>query len=143
MKKLRLLAILAILIAVLIPVAVSAAGTFYCSTSVTIGGTGTLADPWACSDATQLDSVIDDQICAVYSGGDLYQIFPSSYRYHVVTYYSATDCRVTSTYDYVGYPPSTGPDVPTPYIVGAVALVGAGLVAAGFIIIRRRKLADI
>ena len=143
MKKLRLLAILAILIAVMIPVAVSAAGTFYCSSSVITGGTGTLTDPWACSDATQLDSVISDQICDVYSGGDLYQIFPSSYRYHVVTWYSTTDCRVTATYDYAGYPPSTGPDVPTPYIVGAVALVGAGLVAAGFIIIRRRKLAEI
>jgi hypothetical protein len=142
MKKLRILTILAILIAVLIPVAVSAAGTFYCSSSVTSGGTGTLADPWACSDATQLDSVINDQICDVYSGGDLYQIFPSSYRYHVVTWYSVDDCRVTATYDYAGYPPSTGVDVPTPYIVGAIALVGMGLVAAGFIIIRRRKLVE-
>ena len=143
MKKLRLVAILAILIAVMIPVAVSAAGTFYCSTSVATGGTGTLIDPWACSDATQLDSVISDQICDVYTGGDLYQVFPSSYRYHVVTWYSVDDCRVTATYDYAGYPPSTGPDVPTPYIVGAVALVGVGLVAAGYVIIRRRKFAEV
>ena len=143
MKKLRLIVILAILIAVMIPAAASAAGTFYCSSSVTTGGTGTLEDPWACSDAPQLDSVINDQICAVYNGGDLYQIFPSSYRYHVVSWYSLDDCRVTATYDYAGYPPSTGPDVPTPYLVGAVALFGAGLVAAGFIIIRRRKLAEV
>jgi hypothetical protein len=143
MKKLRLVAILAILIAVMIPLAVSAAGTFYCSTTVASGGTGILTDPWACSDGTQLDSVIDDQICDIYSGGDLYQIFPSSYRYHVVTWYSLDDCRVTATYDYAGYPPSTGPDVPTLYIIGAVALAGTGLLAAGYIIIRRRKLVEV
>ena len=145
MKKLRMIliiAIFAVMVVGLIPTAVEAAGTFYCSTSVTTGGSGTLDDPWACSDAAQLQSVIDDQVCALYSGGDLYQIFPSSYRYHVVTWYSATDCRVTATYDYAGYPPYTGVDVASPYIVGAVALVGAGLVAAGIIIIRRRKLAQ-
>jgi len=31
-------------------------------------------------------------------------------------------------------------DLPTPYIVGAVALVGAGLVAAG-VVIRRKRVA--
>ncbi|MCJ7718101.1 MAG: hypothetical protein MUO54_16490 [Anaerolineales bacterium] len=138
MKKMRILAILAVLIAVLIPGLVSAAGTFYCSTSVTTGGTGSLDDPWACSDDTQLDTVINDQICDIYAGGDLYQIFPDSYRYHVVTWYSVDDCRVTATYDYAGGPPYTGVDVPTPYIVGAVALAGAGLLAAG-IMIRRKK----
>ena len=139
MKKLRVVAILVILIAILIPGAVYAAGTFYCSTSVTTGGTGTLTDPWACSDDAQLDTVINDQVCDIYNGGDLYQIFPGSYRYHVVTWYGIGDCRVTATYDYAGYPPSTGVDLATPYVVGAVALVGAGLVAAG-IVIRRRKL---
>jgi hypothetical protein len=142
MKKLRnilLIAIFAVMVVGTVPSAVNAAGTFYCSTTVTTGGTGTLTDPWACSDATQLDTVINDQICDLYSGGDLYQLFPSSYRYHVVTWFSATDCRVTATYDYAGYPPSTGVDVPTPYIVGAAALVGVGLIAAGYVIIRRRN----
>jgi len=138
MKKLRILAIFAILIAVMIPVAVSAAGVFYCSTSITVGGTGTQGDPWACSDDTQLDTVINDEVCDIYSGGTLYQIFPDSYRYHEVTWYSDTDCRVTSTVDYVGYPPSTGVDLPTPYIVGAVAVVGAGLLAVGLVIRRKR-----
>jgi hypothetical protein len=141
MKKFRILAIFAILVAVIIPTAVSAAGTFYCSSTVTAGGTGTLSDPWACSDATQLDSVINDQVCDIYSGGDLYQLFPNSYRYHVVTYYSVTDCRVTATYDYAGYPPYTGVNIATPYIVGIVALAGAGLVAAGFFIRRKRTAA--
>jgi hypothetical protein len=143
MKKIRLIAILAIMISLLIPGAVNAAGTFYCSTSVVAGGTGTLADPWACSDATQLQSVIDDEICDVYSGGDLYQIFPASYRYHVITWYSVDDCRVTASYDYAGYPPSTGVEIGTPYIVGGVALLGAGLVATGLLIRRKRATAAV
>ena len=143
MKKFRLIAILAIMIALLIPGAVNAAGTFYCSASVVAGGTGTLADPWACSDAIQLQTVIDDEICDVYSGGDLYQIFPASYRYHVVTWYSVDDCRVTASYDYAGYPPSTGVEIGAPYIVGGVALLGAGLVAAGLLIRRKRATAAV
>ena len=142
MKKFRnilLIAVFAVMIVGMVPSSVDAAGTFYCSTSVTTGGTGTLSDPWACSDATQLDTVINDQICALYSGGDLYQLFPDSYRYHVVTWYSATDCRVTATYDYAGYPPSTGVDLATPYVIGIVAFVGVGLVAAGYFILRRRN----
>jgi len=142
MKKLRnilLIAIFAVMVVGMVPSAANAAGTFYCSTSVTTGGTGTLDDPWACSDDTQLASVVDDQVCDIYSGGDLYQLFPDSYRYHVVTWYSATDCRVTASYDYAGYPPYTGVDLATPYVIGIVALVGVGLVAAGYIIIRRRK----
>ncbi len=142
MKKLRnilLIAVFAVMVVGMVPTAVNAAGTFYCSTSVTTGGTGTLSDPWACSDATQLDTVINDQICDLYSGGDLYQLFPNSYRYHVVSWYSITDCRVTATYDYAGYPPSTGVDLATPYVIGIVALVGVGLVATGYVILRRRK----
>ena len=46
------------MVAGMIPSAVNAAGTFYCSTSVTTGGTGTLDDPWACSDDTQLDAIV-------------------------------------------------------------------------------------
>jgi hypothetical protein len=142
MKKLRkilIVAIFAVMVVGLVPSSVNAAGTFYCSTTVLSGGTGTLDDPWACSDDTQLQSVIADQICDLYSGGDLYQLFPSSYRYHVVTWYSTTDCRVTATYDYAGYPPYTGVDIATPYMIGIIALVGAGLVAAGYVLIRRRK----
>jgi hypothetical protein len=138
MKKLRIIALMALLIAILIPVSVSAAGVFYCSTSITVGGTGSYADPWACSDDTQLDTVINDYICDTHGGGYLYQIFTDSYRYHVVTWYSAADCRVTSTTDYAGYPPSTGVDLPTPMIVGGVAVLGAGLVAAGILLRRKR-----
>ena len=140
MKKLRIIAILAILIAILIPVTVSAAGVFYCSTSITVGGTGSYTDPWACSDDAQLDTVINDYICDTHGGGYLYQIFPDSYRYHVITWYSDVDCRVTATTDYAGYPPSTGVDLPIPLVVGGIAVLGAGLGTAG-ILLRRKKAA--
>ncbi len=136
-----IIVIFALMVAVMTPSAVDAAGVFYCSTSVTTGGTGSYADPWACSTTDQLNSVIDDQICDVYTGGYLYQIFPASYRYMVITWYSSTDCRVTSTVDYAGGPPSTGVELPTPYIVGAVAVVGAGLLVAGIAWRRKRTAA--
>lgn len=138
LRKISILVIFGLMVAVLIPVAVSAAGVFYCSTSVTTGGVGSYDDPWACSTDEQLDTVIDDMICDTYTGGYLYQIFPDSYRYQVVTWYSTDDCRVTSSVDYAGAPPYTGVDVPTPYIVGAVAVVGAGMVIAGLAWRRKR-----
>lgn len=138
MKKFRILAILAVLIAVLIPVAVSAGGVFYCSTSVTSGGDGSYYNPWACSTEGQLDYVINDMICDTYYGGYLYQTFTDSYRYNVITWYSADDCRVTYSADYAGYPPYTGVEVPVPIIIGAVALVGTGMLVAG-IALRRKK----
>ena len=138
MKKFRLLIIVVVLIALIIPVAVSAAGTFYCSANVTSGGTGTYWDPWACSTDAQLDTIIDDVICDQYYGGYLYQIFSTSYRYRVITWYSATDCRVTYTADYSGYPPYTGVEVPVPLIIGGAAVVGALMLLAGIMLRRRR-----
>lgn len=141
MKKLQIILVITIVAAmlvVLVPGEVDAAGVFYCSTSVTTGGDGSYDNPWACSTEDQLQSVIDDSICDIYFGGSLYQVFPSSYTYKVVTWYSSDDCRVTSSTDYAGAPPYTGVDVPTPYIVGAVALAGAGMLAAGIYL--RRKI---
>jgi hypothetical protein len=138
MKKFRILAIVAVLIAVLIPVAVNAGGVFYCSTNITSGGSGSYYNPWACSTAAQLDYVIDDRICDIYHGGYLYQIFTNSYRYNIITWYSADNCRVTYSADYTGYPPYTGVEVPVPIIIGVVALVGTGMLVAG-LALRRKK----
>jgi len=102
-----------------------------------IPGPAAMLPSWTASSTTRFATFT--AICDIYSGGDLYQLFPSSYRYHVITWYSATDCRVTATYDYAGYPPYTGVNVATPYVIGAVALVGVGLIAAGYVILRRRK----
>ena len=135
MKKFRIFLLLAVVVAVLIPISASAGGTFYCDTGVTSGGKGTFARPWACSTDDQLEHVVDDLICGDYYGGSLYQYFDDdhSYRYMVITWYDDDDCRVTYTADYAGYPPYSGVEVPTPYIVGAVALVGAGMLVAGLI----------
>jgi len=141
MKKFRIFLLMAVLIAVLIPITASAGGVFYCSTSVSSGGSGTYGRPWACSTDDQLDYVIDDVICEDYYGGYLYRIFPDSYRYMVITWYNYVDCRVTYTADYAGYPPYSGVEVPTPYIIGAVALVGAGMLAAGLIWRKKRAVA--
>ena len=138
MKKFRMIIIFSVLVALLIPGTVSAAGVFYCSTTDATGGDGSYDDPWACTDAAELDIVINDQICDIYTGGYLYQVFPDSYRYHVVTWYSVDDCRVTSTVDYAGIPPYTGVEVPTPYIVAGAVVLGAGLLVAG-IFLRRKK----
>ncbi len=139
MKKLHYFLLLAILMALLIPASVSAAGTFYCSTSLTVDGDGSYANPWACPDATELDKVVNDYICDTYFGGYLYEIYPDSYRYHVVTYYSTDDCRVTSTLDYAGLPPSTGVNVPSPYIIGSITLLGLGLIGGGIYLRRKRS----
>jgi len=70
MKKFRMIAIFAILVAVLIPATVSAAGVFYCSTTDATGGDGSYDDPWACTDAAELDIVINDQQIKNYNDGD-------------------------------------------------------------------------
>jgi hypothetical protein len=133
MKKFRIFLLLAVFVAVLIPITASAGGVFYCSASVASGGNGTYAYPWACSTDDQLEYVVDDLICGDYYGGYLYQIFSTSYTYRVITWYGTDDCEVTYTAEYAGYPPYSGVEVPTPYIVGAAALVGAGMLAAGLI----------
>ena len=66
-----------------------------------------------------------------------------NYKNFKYTWYSVDDCRVTASYDYAGYPPSTGVEIGTPYIVGGVALLGAGLVAAGLLIRRKRATATV
>lgn len=137
MKKIRILFLVAILIAVLIPVAVSAAGVFYCSTLIASGGNGTYTYPWACSTDAQLQNIIYDIICYRYYGGQLYQIFSGYYVFHRITWVgTGQTCTVTST-EYPGYPPNTGVDLPLPLILGSVAVAGVVLVGAGLML--RRK----
>ncbi len=140
MKKIRILMIVAVLIAVLIPVAVSAAGVFYCSALISSGGNGSYSFPWACSTEAQLNDIIMNVICFQYDGGHLYRIFSNSYVYYRITPAAATtrQCTVTST-EYPGYPPNTGPDLPLPLILGAAAVLGIVLVGAG-LTLRRKAL---
>ena len=86
MKKLRYVLIVAILLAVLIPFTVQAAGTFYCSASYSGDGSGTFANPWGCSTQQELDYVINTLICGRYGGGVLYRLFPTSYVFYDIVW---------------------------------------------------------
>jgi len=141
MKKIRIALIAAILVALLIPMAVSAAGVFYCSEAKSSGGNGTYNNPWACRTQAQLDNIIYDRICAVYNGGHLYQIRLGGYTYYRIEWvYSGSQrtCTITYRANYSGYPPNTGVDLPAPFIISSAVGVGILLLVAG-LALRRRK----
>ena len=137
MKKIRILIIAAVLVALLIPASVSAAGVFYCSTLIETGGTGTWADPWACSTQDQFDHIVNDVICRQYGGGHLYEIFTDYYVYYQIEW-DGEDCDVVYTSRYPGYPPDTGVELPMPLILSLAVAGGAALLLVGFIL-RRKK----
>jgi len=139
MKKIRILLVAAVLVAVLIPAAASAAGVFYCSAYKASGGAGTWANPWACQSDAQVANLID-QICLQYNGGHLYRIFSNSYVYYRIEWGGVqTRCTVTSA-EYPGYPPNTGVDLPLPLMLGIGASVGILLVGAGMMLRRKTSL---
>ena len=138
MKKMRILLIAAVLIALLIPTTVLAAGTFYCSALISSGGNGSYASPWACSSDSQLNTIIYDYICFRYNGGYLYRIFSGSYVLYRIDYLASTqECSVNGT-EYPGYPPDTGPDLPISLVLASAGAVGAILLIAG-LTLRRKK----
>ena len=141
MNKLRILMIFAVLFALLIPAAVSAAGVFYCDTSRASGGSGTWGDPWACSTNAQFNNVVYDYICYRYGGGHLYRIYPGSYVYYRIEWIASRQtCDITYQSDHPGYPPQTGAEFPVPFILGGAAAVGVLFLGAG-LALRRRKMA--
>lgn len=111
---------------------------YYCSATRTSGGSGTYYDPWACSTEAQIDTVVNT-ICRL-GGGTLYQIFTGFYVIHYVDY-SPNGCEVRTDGQHPGYPPNTGPDLPTPLIIGGAASVGLLLVGAGLVLRRKRAVA--
>ncbi len=140
MKKFRILMIVTVLITLLVPMSVMAAGTFYCSALISSGGNGTWHNPWACSTDAQLDTVIFDYICQDYGGGHLYRIFSGSYVYYRIEWVpGAQGCRITYTAEYPGYPPNTGPDLPLPLILAGVGAVGAVLLLGGLTLRRKAQ----
>jgi len=111
---------------------------YYCSATRTSGGSGTYYDPWACSSEMQLGNVTDT-ICSL-GGGTLFRIFTGYYVIYYVNY-TPNGCQVVPDGEYTGYPPNTGPDVPTPLIIGGVVSVGLVLVGAGLMLRRKRAVA--
>jgi hypothetical protein len=137
MKKLRYVLIVLILLAVLIPFTVQAAGTFYCSSSLSGGGSGTYGNPWGCSTQQELDYVINTLICGQYGGGVLYRLFPTSYVYYDIVYTVGAACSIRFQAEYPGRPPRTGVNLPAP-LVASLAVAGA-LVIGGVGLVLRRK----
>jgi hypothetical protein len=141
MKKIRILIIASLLIAVLIPVVVHAEGAWYCDSLTEGGGNGTWYDPWGCELEEEFDAIIKDKIGVVYGGGFLYEIHEDSYIVHEIGLVDGEYVIISST-EFAGSPPNTGvEDLPMPIILGAVAVGGAALLLAG-LVLRRKKLAD-
>jgi hypothetical protein len=141
MKKLLVLTVCAVLLALMVPAAVSAAGVFYCSTTRASGGNGTYNDPWACGTNEQFNWVVYDQICYRYGGGHLYRTWPGSYVYYRIDWIAERQtCEITYQSEHPGYPPYTGAEFPVPLILGGAAAVGVLFLGAG-LALRRRKTA--
>jgi hypothetical protein len=138
----RIVVLLAVLFGLLIPVGVSAAGTFYCSTLISSGGYGSFNDPWACSNQTQLDHVIQDVICEQYGGGHLYRIFSGYYVYYRIEWYGQNECVIAYQTRYPGYPPDTGVDLPMPLVISAAAAAGALLLVVGLALRKKNRAAS-
>jgi hypothetical protein len=139
MNKLRVALVIAVLVALMVPVTALAAGTYYCSTLLTSGGNGTYNYPWSCVDQEQLDYVIYDRICNV-GGGYLYQIYSGYYVYYVIEWVNG-QCTITHQTRHDGYPPNTGVDLPMPLLVGIAVGGGLVLVVAG-LALRRKSTAS-
>ena len=141
MKKIRILIIAGVLLGLLIPTAVIAAGNFFCSDLIASGGNGTLANPWACSNDQQFNQVVYDFICNRYGGGNLYRIFTDSYIYYRIEWISQNNqrtCTIVYQSEYPGYPPNTGPDIPIPLVMGSAVTGGAVLIVAGLALRKKR-----
>ena len=139
MYKLRFALLAALVLALVIPVSVSAAGVFYCSALTASGGNGSYNSPWACPDQAAVDSLIYNTICPVYGGGTLYQILAGGYVQYNITY-TYQQCTYTYT-RHPGYPPNTGVDIPAPLLVSLAVGAAALLIVAG-LWLRRRSTAS-
>ena len=142
MSKLRILIfVFAIICLLAIPIIVSAEEahtTFYCSATKTSGGSGTQADPWACSTVSQFNAVIS-QICNKGGTNYLVELYPNGWlKYQIVA--SNGSC----SYIYIekgGYvPPVTGVNLPAPLLIGMVVGVGVLMVGGGMAL-RKKRLA--
>jgi LPXTG-motif cell wall-anchored protein len=142
MKAVRVyILVITILAVLMLPMVVSAAGTFYCSALKSSGGTGTYGDPWACSTEQQLNDVIYNKVCAYYGGGNLFRIDNGFYDYYKIVKTADGGCAITVQVRYSGYPPNTGINLSMPMALGLAAGAGALLLVGGLALRRRRQAA--
>ena len=140
MKKLHFALIVAFLLSLLLPFTVQAAGTFFCSATISQGGDGSYANPWACSTQDQLNVVINTNVCADNGGGFLYRLFPYSYVFYDIvqtTQNGQTTCVIRRQVEYPGYPPNTGVELPAP-MIAALAVGGALVLGFAGMMLRRK-----
>jgi hypothetical protein len=137
MKKFRIVLIVMVLLAVLIPSAVFASyDVYYCSIYADGFGDGSYEYPWACSTEAEFDDAVD-LICD-YGGGILYEEVEGGYYRHTISWYGKT-CEVTSSKYYHGYPPDTGITLPPPFVISAALVLGLSLFAVGLVVYRKRS----
>lgn len=138
MNRMRIAIFVALVLALVLPFSVQAAGVYYCGVYTNItAGNGTYANPWACPDQASLNRIIYDVICPA-GGGWLYQIQNGAYVYYRIEWVR-NQCSITFQQRYNGYPPNTGPTLPMPLLVGGVAGAGALLIVGG-VFLRRRTM---
>jgi hypothetical protein len=121
----------------LLPLAVEAAGTGYCSTarSSPAGTTGTARNPWPCSTSRNANYA-RDTMCAL-GGGTLYKLINSGTQrseYRIRT----NPCRQQFISTTQTGTSSTGVDLPMPYLL-AVLLVLAGVMSVAGMLLRRTR----
>ena len=137
MKKFRIVLILMVLLAVLIPSSVFASyDVYYCSIYADGFGDGSYEYPWACSTEAEFDDAVD-LICD-YGGGILYEEVEGGYYRHTINW-SGKVCEVTSSQYYHGYPPDTGVTLPPPLVISAALVLGLSLFAVGLVVYRKRS----
>lgn len=141
MKRVMLLLCLVIGCLLAVPSA-GAAGDYYCSSTILMGGQGTAVEPWACVTVDQFNARAAE-VCRA-GGGTLYFLFEGGY----VSYTVNPDCSVVAGTPNPGTPNASSPNPTTPPSAGGdgsmswlvtVAVVAAGgLIAAGVILRRAR-----
>jgi hypothetical protein len=136
MKRLSFAWILAVVLAILLPMTVFASwDIYYCSAEHDYDGNGSYDDPWSCTTDSEFDHVVD-KICD-YGGGILYEIVEDGYYRHTIEW-DGKVCEVTDSVFYHGYPPDTGLTLPPPLIFGGAMALGIALLAGGVVLFRKR-----
>ncbi len=122
---------------ILLPLSASAGGVGYCTTarSSTAGTNGTAAKPWPCSTASN-SNYARDTMCAL-QGGTLYKIINNGTQRSQYTI-KLKPCRQIFVKTVNITTPSTGVDLPVPYLLLGGLLLASLLLAGGMALRRPR-----
>jgi hypothetical protein len=128
----RILILVSLLTAVLLPAVAYAAGPFYTSTNGRTGGAGTPGDP---EKAATIGEVL--AICQKHYGvSDIIYWYNANYDYYCEFVPAPNDCVAKNCPG--GQPPGTGVDLPYPLVIGGLIGLGVLLLGAGWFLRQRR-----